>query len=53
MRGERASLLRDLSQGHASVSYLELFLDLVYVFAITQLSQFLLTTSRRWAHFRP
>jgi len=36
------TLLRDLSGGHASVSYIELFLDLVYVFAVTQLSHFLL-----------
>jgi low temperature requirement protein LtrA len=42
MPRERRSLLRDPSQGHATVSYLELFLDLVFVFAITQLSQFLL-----------
>ncbi|MBO9499482.1 MAG: low temperature requirement protein A [Novosphingobium sp.] len=42
MPPERRSLLRDLSHGHAAVSYLELFLDLVYVFAITQLSHFLL-----------
>ncbi len=35
-------LLRDLSGGHAAVSYIELFLDLVYVFAVTQLSHFLL-----------
>ena len=38
----RPSLLRDQSAGHAAVSYLELFLDLVFVFAITQLSHFLL-----------
>ena len=38
----RSSLLRDHSRGHAAVSYLELFLDLVFVFAITQLSHFLL-----------
>ncbi|HEX7710465.1 MAG TPA: low temperature requirement protein A [Sphingomonadaceae bacterium] len=42
MPGERRSLLRDLAHGHAAVSYLELFLDLVFVFAITQLSHFLL-----------
>lgn len=39
---EGRTLLRDLSSGHAAVSYIELFLDLVYVFAVTQLSQFLL-----------
>ncbi|NMN05992.1 MULTISPECIES: low temperature requirement protein A [unclassified Novosphingobium] len=33
-----SSLLRDHKGGHAPVSYLELFFDLVYVFAITQLS---------------
>lgn len=32
------SLLRNHGGGHAPVSYLELFFDLVYVFAITQLS---------------
>ena len=36
------SLLRNHGGGHAAVSYLELFFDLVYVFAITQLSHFLL-----------
>jgi low temperature requirement protein LtrA len=37
------SLLRDATHGErARVSYLELFFDLVYVFAITQLSHFLL-----------
>ncbi|WP_068072821.1 low temperature requirement protein A [Novosphingobium lentum] len=36
------SLLRNHGGGHATVSYLELFFDLVYVFAITQLSHFLL-----------
>lgn len=34
-------LLRHHGGGHAPVSYLELFFDLVYVFAITQLSHFL------------
>jgi low temperature requirement protein LtrA len=38
---DRPSLLRDRTTGHAPVSYLELFFDLVYVFAITQLSHFL------------
>lgn len=37
-----ASLLRGHGGGHAPVSYLELFFDLVYVFAITQVSHFLL-----------
>jgi low temperature requirement protein LtrA len=37
----RRSLLRNHGGGHAPVSYLELFFDLVYVFAITQLSLFL------------
>jgi low temperature requirement protein LtrA len=41
MPPKRRTLLRDLSHGHAAVSYLELFLDLVFVFAVTQLSQFL------------
>lgn len=36
------SLLRNHGGGHAPVSYLELFFDLVYVFAITQVSHFLL-----------
>jgi low temperature requirement protein LtrA len=38
--GESAkpSLLRNHHGGHAPVSYLELFFDLVYVFAITQIS---------------
>lgn len=34
----RNSLLRNHGGGHAPVSYLELFFDLVFVFAITQLS---------------
>ena len=38
----RRSLLRDHHGGHASVSNLELFFDLVFVFAITQLSHYLL-----------
>jgi low temperature requirement protein LtrA len=42
MPTQRDSMLRDRNAGHAAVSYLELFLDLVFVFAITQLSQFLL-----------
>lgn len=37
-----SSLLRNHGGGHAPVSYLELFFDLVYVFAITQASHFLL-----------
>lgn len=36
------SLLRNHGGGHAAVSNLELFFDLVFVFAITQLSHFLL-----------
>ncbi|WP_225205752.1 low temperature requirement protein A [Novosphingobium huizhouense] len=39
---DRPSLLRGHGGGHAPVSYLELFFDLVYVFAITQVSHFLL-----------
>ena len=38
----RRSLLRNHGGGHASVSNLELFFDLVFVFAITQLSHYLL-----------
>lgn len=41
-RRARRSLLREHGGGHASVSNLELFFDLVYVFAITQLSHYLL-----------
>ena len=37
----RRSLLRNHGGGHAPVSFLELFVDLVFVFAITQLSHFL------------
>ena len=37
----RKSLLRNHNGGHAPVSNLELFFDLVYVFAITQISHFL------------
>lgn len=37
----RKSLLRNHGGGHAPVSNLELFFDLVYVFAITQISHFL------------
>lgn len=37
----RRSLLRNHGGGHAAVSFLELFFDLVFVFAITQLSHFL------------
>jgi low temperature requirement protein LtrA len=39
-RRARRSLLRNHGGGHAPVSYLELFFDLVFVFAITQLSHF-------------
>ncbi|WP_296681215.1 low temperature requirement protein A [Novosphingobium sp.] len=38
----RRSLLRNHNGGYAEVSNLELFFDLVFVFAITQLSHFLL-----------
>ncbi len=38
----RPGLLRERSAGHRRVTYMELFFDLVYVFAITQLSDFLL-----------
>ena len=41
-RVDRRSLLRNHGGGHASVSNLELFFDLVFVFAITQLSHYLL-----------
>ena len=41
-REAEGSLLRNHRGGHASVSNLELFFDLVYVFAITQLSHYLL-----------
>lgn len=37
----RRSMLRDHEDGNARVSFLELFFDLVFVFAITQLSHFL------------
>ncbi len=37
-----ATLLRNHEGGHAPVSYLELFFDLVYVFAVTQLSHHVL-----------
>lgn len=37
-----SSLLRNPDEGEVRVSYLELFFDLVYVFAITQISHFLL-----------
>ncbi|MBB3861609.1 low temperature requirement protein LtrA [Novosphingobium hassiacum] len=40
--GSPESLLRNHDGGHAPVSYLELFFDLVYVFATTQVSHFLL-----------
>jgi low temperature requirement protein LtrA len=38
----KPSLLRNHHGGHAPVSYLELFFDLVYVFAITQVSHLIL-----------
>ena len=38
----RRSVLRDEGQSGATVGYAELFFDLVYVFAITQLSHYLL-----------
>ena len=38
----RRSLLREVHGGHAAVGYIELFFDLVFVFAITQLSHHLL-----------
>ena len=38
---QRRSLLRNHGGGHAPVTNLELFFDLVFVFAITQLSHFL------------
>ena len=41
-RRARNPLARDIREGHAAVSYLELFFDLVFVFAITQLSHLLL-----------
>lgn len=41
-REGRRSLLRNHGGGHAAVSNLELFFDLVYVFAVTQLSHLLL-----------
>jgi len=37
----KGSLLREHGGGEAEVSYLELFVDLVFVFAITQLSHYL------------
>jgi low temperature requirement protein LtrA len=40
--GQAASLLRDDGEGDHSVTPMELFFDLVYVFAITQLSHLLL-----------
>lgn len=39
---DKRSVLRDEGQSGARVGYAELFFDLVYVFAITQLSHFLL-----------
>lgn len=38
----RARLVRDPGAAHVSVDFVELFFDLVYVFAITQLSHFLI-----------
>ena len=38
----RRSMLRNHGGGHAAVSNLELFFDLVFVFAVTQLSHFLI-----------
>lgn len=43
----RSSLLRVRGHGHARVGFMELFFDLVFVFAVTQLSHTLL------AHFTP
>ena len=43
----RGGLLRNHGGGHAPVSYLELFFDLVFVFAITQLSH-VLHEDLRW-----
>ncbi|WP_046868579.1 low temperature requirement protein A [Microvirga massiliensis] len=41
--GDRANLLRSRKTGeHARVTFVELFFDLVFVFAVTQLSHFLL-----------
>ncbi len=39
---KRRSVLREEGQSKATVGYAELFFDLVYVFAVTQLSHFLL-----------
>ena len=36
-----SSLLRQTHGSHAAVGYAELFFDLVYVFAVTQVSHFL------------
>ena len=38
----RRSMLRNHGGGYAAVSHLELFFDLIFVFAVTQLSHFLL-----------
>jgi low temperature requirement protein LtrA len=40
--GRHPELLREHHGGHAQVGYIELFFDLVYVFAVTQLSHHLL-----------
>jgi low temperature requirement protein LtrA len=42
MRGAKQSLLRNRGHGHASVTNIELFFDLIFVFAVTQLSHSLL-----------
>ena len=41
-RRARRSMLRNHGGGYAAVSNLELFFDLVFVFAVTQVSHFLL-----------
>jgi low temperature requirement protein LtrA len=43
----KRTLLREQHGGHAPVGYMELFFDLVYVFAVTQLSHYLLQ-ERTW-----
>jgi low temperature requirement protein LtrA len=45
---DRGSLLRHHAGGPAPVTYLELFFDLVYVFAITQISHLLLDELNWW-----
>lgn len=44
---ERPLLRKQIGHGHAPVGYMELFFDLVYVFAVTQLSHHLLE-HRSW-----